>query len=164
MADPRDPQVSRRYRELGAEEPPHALDEAILAASRNAAPRRRRWYVPVGAAAVLVLAVAVALFIDREPPGFKADTAPREARDAYIRQEGAAVPSSPASPPAAAPASIPHTAPRLQRKAAAEESPEQLLEQINRLREQHREEEAERALAEFRRRFPDHRLPAAAEK
>ena len=35
MADPRDPQVSRRYRELGAEEPPHALDEAILAASRN---------------------------------------------------------------------------------------------------------------------------------
>ena len=42
--------------------------------------------------------------------------------------------------------------------------PEQLLEQINRLREQHREEEAERALAEFRRRFPDYRVPVSAEK
>ena len=69
MADERDPDVSRRYRELGAEEPPRALDDAILAASRRAvasrpaplvAPTgRRRWYFPVAAAAIITLAVAV---------------------------------------------------------------------------------------------------------
>ena len=36
----RDDSVSRRYRELPAEEPPRALDEAILAASRRAAGAR----------------------------------------------------------------------------------------------------------------------------
>ena len=40
MTDERDTQVpdgvSRRYRELGAEEPPRVLDDAILAAARRA--------------------------------------------------------------------------------------------------------------------------------
>ena len=51
MADERDPDISRKYRELGAEEPPRALDERILAASRQEL-RKRNWYGPVAIAAV----------------------------------------------------------------------------------------------------------------
>src|SRR4029077_10421935 len=78
MADERDPGISRKYRELGAEEPPRALDEAILAASRRAiesrpAPLvvpagRRRWYFPVAAAAVIMLTVAVTVQVERQKP------------------------------------------------------------------------------------------------
>jgi hypothetical protein len=78
MADAREPKVSARYRELGAEEPPRALDEAILAASRRAvdvrpaplvAPTgRRRWYFPVAAAAIITLAVAVTVQVERQRP------------------------------------------------------------------------------------------------
>jgi hypothetical protein len=78
MADERDPKVSAHYRELGAEEPPRALDEAILAASRRAvdsrpaplvAPTGRgRWYFPVAAAAIITLAVAVTVQIERQRP------------------------------------------------------------------------------------------------
>src|SRR5262245_30031294 len=74
----RDDAVSRRYRELPAEEPPRALDEAILAASRRAvdarpaplvAPTgRQRWYVPLAAAAVIVLAVGLTLRVQLEQP------------------------------------------------------------------------------------------------
>ena len=78
MTDERNPKVSQRYREIGAEEPPRALDEKILAASRRAvdvhpaplvAPAgRRRWYFPVAAAAVIMLAVAVTIQIERQKP------------------------------------------------------------------------------------------------
>lgn len=54
----RDEQLSRAYRALGAEEPSHALDAAILAAARRKGPR---WRVPVAVAAVLVLAAGVTL-------------------------------------------------------------------------------------------------------
>jgi len=74
----RDPDISRRYRELAREEPPRALDEAILAAARRdlethlaplvAPTGRRRWYVPVAAAAVIVLSAVVTLQIQREQP------------------------------------------------------------------------------------------------
>src|SRR5438552_1337822 len=74
----RDDSVSRRYRELPAEEPPRALDEAILAASRRAAGARpaslvaptgrQRWYVPLAAAAVIVLAVGLTLSVQLERP------------------------------------------------------------------------------------------------
>jgi hypothetical protein len=67
MAD--DDDISRRYRELPREEPPRHLDDAILAAARRAvhtrpAPLvvptgRQRWYFPLAAAAIIVLAVAV---------------------------------------------------------------------------------------------------------
>jgi hypothetical protein len=92
MADERDPKVSQRYRELGADEPPRALDEAILAASRRAvdshpaplvAPAgRRRWYFPVAAAAVITLAVAVTVQVERQKPGdeFVVATAPAPAQ------------------------------------------------------------------------------------
>jgi hypothetical protein len=76
MAGPeRDSDVSRRYRELAREEPPRALDTEILAAAdreleSRAAPlvaptARRRWYVPLAAAAVIVLSVVVTLALQR---------------------------------------------------------------------------------------------------
>lgn len=54
----RDKEVAHAYRALGAEEPPRALDEAILAAARR---RPARWRVPLSVAAVVVLAVGVTL-------------------------------------------------------------------------------------------------------
>jgi hypothetical protein len=54
----RDEKVSAGYRALGGEEPPRALDEAILAASRRSP---TRWRLPLSVAALLVLAVGVTL-------------------------------------------------------------------------------------------------------
>ena len=64
MAEERDPLVSRRYRELGSEEPPPELDEHVLAGSRRRRPFQ--WHGPVAAAAVIVLAVAVTVHLERE--------------------------------------------------------------------------------------------------
>ena len=67
MADAeRDEKVTQAYRALGGEEPPPALDEAILAASRR---RPARWRVPLSIAAVLVLAVGVTLRMLPPQPG-----------------------------------------------------------------------------------------------
>ena len=52
-------------------------------------------------------------------------------------------------------------APILDAEAAKVASPEAQLERIARLREAQRDEEADRALEEFRRRNPDYRIPAA---
>jgi hypothetical protein len=77
MTEERDPKVSRRYRELGAEEPSRELDQAVLAAAHRAADRahaplvapagRHRWYFAFGAAAILVLAVAITVQVERQP-------------------------------------------------------------------------------------------------
>jgi hypothetical protein len=73
----RDAGLTRRYRELPGEEPPRALDEAIRAAARRAAesrpaplvaPSGRRRYVPLAAAAVIVLSVIVSLRMQQELP------------------------------------------------------------------------------------------------
>ncbi|HUN67913.1 MAG TPA: hypothetical protein VMU46_03890, partial [Burkholderiales bacterium] len=62
---------------MGADEPPRALDDAILAAARRKAGARpglpgraapQRWTASVAAAAVLVLAIAVTLNIQTERP------------------------------------------------------------------------------------------------
>ncbi|HEV8094413.1 MAG TPA: hypothetical protein VGP71_01720 [Burkholderiales bacterium] len=74
----REEEIRRRYRELAREEPPRALDEAILAAARReletrpaplvAPTGRRRWTVPIAAAAVIVLSAVLTLHVQREQP------------------------------------------------------------------------------------------------
>jgi resuscitation-promoting factor RpfA len=67
-----DPKLSRLYREAATEDPPAALDAAILGAARRqvAKPQQRerwsRWMVPAGAIATLVLGVSIALLVERE--------------------------------------------------------------------------------------------------
>jgi resuscitation-promoting factor RpfA len=71
-----DPKLSHLYREAASEDPPAALDAAILAAARErvAKPHKRsqrrerwsRWMVPAGAIATLVLGVSIALLVERE--------------------------------------------------------------------------------------------------
>ncbi|OAI52850.1 hypothetical protein AYO46_04170 [Betaproteobacteria bacterium SCGC AG-212-J23] len=177
-----DPKVSGRYRELPLEEPPRALDDAILAASRRAV--RRRWYFPVAAAAVIVLAVAVAVHIDRDQPvtEMATEAAPAAApeplaRDALeqahkpARQRFTPDPRADSSPPAAAPpaenrtaraqaqsAAAPRAAERSASLAKVAASPEQWLQGIADLRRQGRDLEADRELADFRKRYPDYRL------
>lgn len=80
----RDPLLSQAYREANHAEPPPALDNAILAAARQALatpPRRRAarfaWAVPLSTAAVLVLGVTLLFQMQRESP-----ETPREAKPA----------------------------------------------------------------------------------
>src|SRR3954468_16525113 len=216
MAEGLDPKVSRRYRELGEDEPPRELDQAILAAAHRAAARaraplvtpagRHRWYFAFGAAAILVLAVAITVQLERpqpdpealqsreqvEPSKPLADAPPPapEARKAPARQtapapspqadsrdqpSGAAAGifsrqearrSREAAPAAdAAAARAPQAPARPQAKVeesgvvasvAPPLSPERLLERIAELRKDGRHEEADKALAEFRQRYPDY--------
>ena len=97
-----DVEISRKYRQLEAEEPPRALDEAILAAARREAgarpgalqarSNRQHWYAPLATAAVLVLAVAVTLNMQLERPGIESP-APQPAPQRA--DQPAAVASSP---------------------------------------------------------------------
>jgi hypothetical protein len=233
MTDERDPKVSQRYRELGREEPPGELDAGILAASRRAAETRlaplvpptgrRRWYFPVAAAAIITLAVAVTVHMERSQPDAE-DIAPpppaappvpaapelrKEAPPARLepspsKPEAAGQPSGPrrftpeppqpAAPPAA-PAPLPRPADAMQERRSADvqpesrvranessqpqavpreapsgasarllgqvakaQSPEAALERIAELRRQGKHDEADKALAEFRRRYADYRI------
>jgi hypothetical protein len=84
-------------------------------------------------------------------------------------QSGAAASRADAAPkPAARAEAAPEAAMRLQKRAFAEAardalgiSPEQTLQGIADLRRQGRDEEADRALAEFRKRYPDYKIPEA---
>jgi hypothetical protein len=216
-----DGDISRRYRELGREEPPRHLDDAIRAAARRAvgtrpAPLvvptgRQRWYFPLAAAAIIVLAVAVTLHVEREQPGEEIVSAPaataekpeleqprsvpqperrresaasRELRDAAplakLQKAPEPVPTLPPAPPpvatqeapavaGAAASPAPKASAQLGRfdegargvpslSASALQSPEQWLQGIADLRRQGRHEEAEKSLAEFRKRYPDYRI------
>lgn len=169
MTDERDPQVSGHYRALGAEEPSRALDEAVLAAARRAvethpaplvAPTgRRAWFVPLAAAAVLLLAVGVVLHMQLEQPDL--DGMRQESR---APRPAPAVPVAPAQAPAAQAARIepkPVTVSKPQSAAAPAPTPEKELERIAAMRAAGRHEEADKALAEFRKRHPDYRIPEA---
>jgi hypothetical protein len=280
MTEERDPTLSRRYRELGAEEPPRSIDQAILAAAHRAADHahaplvapagRHRWYFAFGAAAILALAVAITVQVDRgplDPEAVAPAAAPAERKESVADDKGPAsraqqpqeetlarlqkkperpkpapstpardsgqlrekptsveTQSAPAAPPATptpsqsgsqdrssgaaaevartdrlephlnqapavqmqnAPAAAPVTPTqpqadnRDQSSAAAAGvlltrpqakegrvtasimpplSPEQLLERIAELRKQGRHEEADKALAEFRKQYPDYRI------
>jgi len=243
--------ISQRYRELAREEPPRHVDEAILAAARRAAQTRpaplvvpsgrQRWYFPLAAAAIIVLAVAVTVHVERQnrdvelaeapvasPPAAREEqTAPAQApaepqrrftpdpkpapsqeqrdvappADLQKAQEAPSSPESgiresvrpdagaraktfadmqqapaPAPPPAAAraPAPAARPGPQAEQRAMdvagrvraatgsfAHASPEQWLQGIADLRRQGRHEEADKALAEFRRAYPDYRISEA---
>jgi hypothetical protein len=229
-----DDDISRRYRELPREEPPRHLDDAIRAAARRAVHTRpaplvvptglQRWYFPLAAAAIIVLAVAVTMHVEREQPGEEIvstqgtpaeevkteqpQSAPqperrRKTESADSRQLPDAAP--PPAPPVATQDAIRGTeestagalagsaetaakassapaaraesarapaAPQANaqlgradegRRAAslsafARQSPEQWLQGIADLRRQGRHEEADKSLAEFRKRYPDYRI------
>lgn len=192
MADPEhDARVSGAYRALGRDEPPPALDAAILTASRR---RRSRWAVPVSVAAVVVLAVGVTLRVHLEerkgaeeialspqvmPAPAAADEVARASkRDAVApsakpAQESRAV----AVPPLRAGKREELAAVAADRAqpaapasanvaagrilAAAPETPEKWLERIARLREAGKAREADESLAEFRKRYPDYKMSEA---
>jgi hypothetical protein len=223
-----DKKISERYRELGAEEPPRHVDEAILAASRRAvhvrpAPLvpptgRRRWYFPVAAAAIIMLSVAVTWHMQVEegpdPNGYIASAPapeasgeapaekkaemqaapaakpftpdpPRESRAARDEPARAAPQAVPQAPPQAAPPvaasrmeervreSAPVAGARAPEAARADralgklseptvEPPEKWLERIAALRKEGKHEEADKALEEFRKRYPDYKIPESA--
>lgn len=231
-----DVDVSRRYRELEAQEPPRALDEAILAAATRSArslhgsarPWTQRWAVPLSLAAVVVLSLTVTLRIQQEQPGIEVPAplakesgpaSPAAVADAQPKPKEEAQPSAAAGradrgqqqksiarkepapfPPAiqdkvaadkpssAAPAPASAETPASRReaaggaessvagtlarpesaqmqaqraKAASADAPERELERIAELRRQERHDEADKALAEFRKRYPDFRIPQA---
>ena len=119
-------QISQRYRELGADAPPRALDAAILAAAhREAGARpaplvspgaRRRWYLPLAAAAVIVLSVAVTVHMQQEQPDLDAPL-PRAAKPAQPVPAMQPAPAAQAEAPpklAQAPAAPPPAKPEIQ--------------------------------------------------
>jgi hypothetical protein len=238
MTDERDPKVSQRYREMPSEEPSRELDQNILAAARRSADKphaplvapagRHGWYYSLAAAAILVLAVAVTLHVERQQPdaelatpatpaspaeqkpeaAFQPAPVPAEKRQSNARQErpqAYARDPSPPAPVAAAPAPAPQVqaevrarsevaaenqseaaradaASAAERPAAASgqvapqaapmrqsrdavarlaaEPPERQLERIAELRKEGRHEEADKALADFRRAYPGYQIAA----
>jgi hypothetical protein len=178
MADERDSKVSQRYREMGAEEPPRALDEAILGASRRAV-ARRRWYGPVALAASLVLVVAVTIQVEREKPAEEvvASAPPQPSKEAPAPVEAPKPQEkkqfsdhadrlgelAKQQPPEPARREMEAQRPQASAAAGARmmakvESPEAWLERIVELRKQGKHEQADKALADFRQRYPDYRL------
>lgn len=138
-----DDTVSRRYRELGGEEPPAALDEAILSASRRAVNARsgRHWAGPLSIAAVLLLGIGLSLRMQMEQPGVETS-----------------VPSSEPYIPPPAPALAPASGPELRAQSRSGER-DRSLQRIARLRSEGRHAEADAALEEFRRQHPGYRIP-----
>jgi hypothetical protein len=167
----RDEKVSAGYRALGSEEPPRALDEAILAAARRSP---ARWRVPLSIAAVLVLAVGVTLrMLPPQPDAESIALAPQvietprpaSAPPAQPKEQAKlAARAAPAPEPAAAPAlaAAADSARRDEiglRTARSSLDPEAWLKRIAELRKEGRQREADESLVEFRKRYPDYKIP-----
>src|SRR5687767_4781668 len=92
----KDAGITQHYRDLGREEPPRHLDDAIVAASRRDIRRKPRWLYPVAAAAAVgVLAVAISVHMEREQPEeivAMKDSAPSEAPKPQALPKPAAAP------------------------------------------------------------------------
>jgi hypothetical protein len=173
MAERDDDLIAKRYRALGREEPPRELDARILAASRRATrshSRPRRWALPLSIAALVVLSVSVTLQMQHERP----ELAEQSSAPAQASKSVAPPPAAPA--PLAADKVMRAPAPerRLEKSAAGAmapqarpslessgEAPERWLARIAELRRDGRDDEADRQLAEFRRRYPGYRIPEA---
>jgi len=189
----RDEQVSAGYRALGSEQPPRALDDAILAAARRSP---MRWRIPLSVAAVLVLAAGVTLRMLPQPPEAEsvalapqvmetprpkapaqaAAPAREQSRPDARAKASAEVAVAPASPPAAAadamrdaPASSaagafapsPMRSEVAAKLAKPELTPQAWLARIAELRKEGRRREADESLTEFRKRYPDYKIPEA---
>jgi hypothetical protein len=164
----RDEKVARAYRALGGEEPPRALDDAILARARR---RASHWRVPLSIAAVLVLAVGVTLRLQHERGEAESVAlapqvieTPRPAPAAAPAPRAADAAPRSASTPAAAAGAVAEAP--MKREAAAKPAeaalaPEAWLERIAEMRKQGRTREAEESLAEFRKRYPGYKIPEA---
>jgi hypothetical protein len=94
-----DDQLLRRYRDIARDEPPPAIDAAVLAASRRAVASRpwsKRLAAPVSIAAVLMLAIGVTLEMQREQPGVEvAVTAPQLAVPSAVPDAATALRDAP---------------------------------------------------------------------
>jgi hypothetical protein len=173
------------------EPPRHVDDAILAASRRASASRRFAWYIPLATAAIIVLAIAVTVHVERQRPDLEVAEAPiaapapppDEQPQAAKREKSAPrddarladlykatpAPPQPASPPAAAPSRRAEDQSTMGERraatdrvaAAAARSPEQWLQGIADLRRQGRHEEADRELAEFRKRHPDYRIPEA---
>jgi hypothetical protein len=137
-----DHDVTKLYREGSADEPPAALDRAIVRAARESiAPARearkpwwRRFALPLQLALSVVLVTMLALTVDRNPPGVPAVTERTEPQQAPVSAPHKAAPggvdpaageSSAASPAPEARARLPASiesrpsSPKADRKAEA---------------------------------------------
>jgi hypothetical protein len=104
---PLDDALGALYRALPREEPPPAIDAAVLAAARRSTASRptRRWAAPAALAAVLVLSVGVTLRVAEERPDAQLQPA--------LPAPPAPVAAVPAEKVAEAPAAqVPDTSPR----------------------------------------------------
>jgi hypothetical protein len=128
---PRDEALSRLYAAVATEEPPPALDAAILAAARAEASHSRttrsrpgwqRWMVPVSLAVVVVASLALTLLVPREM-----EQAESERMPAPAAVQSGPLPHSPqpsANRPSSAPAAPAPIRSRRKENLAAPPAPE----------------------------------------
>ena len=133
MTDSED-RIARRYRGLAREEPPPALDAAILAKARQQTgdgpsfpasermrvrPRLQRWAGPMSIAAVLVLGIGVSLRMQLEQPGIESSVPASEPTPAPASEYSlppSAEPLPDPAPAAAAPNAKPAPPPKAARQ------------------------------------------------